>query len=53
MKTNTDWDAFSPVVGVMLMMALAVILAAVVSAFAGDSETTRQRHLRRRSRVLQ
>jgi hypothetical protein len=35
MKTSTDYDAVSPVVGVMLMMALAVILAAVVSAFAG------------------
>jgi FlaG/FlaF family flagellin (archaellin) len=33
MKTNTD--AVSPVVGVMLMLVVTIIIAAVVSAFAG------------------
>ncbi|WP_062398058.1 type IV pilin N-terminal domain-containing protein [Methanogenium cariaci] len=36
---NTKEDAVSPVIGVMLMLAVTIIIAACVSAFAGGAST--------------
>jgi len=46
MKTiRTDEEAVSPVIGVILMVAIVVILAAVIAAFvfgmAGSTQTTK------------
>nr|WP_319377848.1 type IV pilin [uncultured Methanocorpusculum sp.] len=41
MKYNTkSQDAVSPVVGVMLMLVVTIVIAAVVSAFAGGLVTS-------------
>lgn len=39
-KSSTKNDAVSPVVGVMLMLVVTIIIAALVSAFAGGLATT-------------
>jgi FlaG/FlaF family flagellin (archaellin) len=39
-RTHFFEDAVSPVVGVMLMLAVTVMIAAVVSAFAGGFSDT-------------
>ncbi|MCK9579028.1 MAG: type IV pilin [Methanoregula sp.] len=43
MKSRSNGEAVSPVVGVMLMLVVVIIIAAVVSAFAGGLTTTKDK----------
>ena len=43
MKFRENEDAVSPVIGVILMVAITVILAAVIAAFVLDTGTSRHK----------